>query len=312
MSNPARATPTGPRPDLRTRLRRSSFVHALPFLLPVVLIYGSFVLYPLASSTVLSFFEWDGLTPERTFVGLENFEYIFTKDPVFWTAFRNSVLWVALSLIIPVGMGLGMALVLNQALRGRTVFRAAFYLPAALAAIAAATMFRWIYNPVFGLLNGLLDTLGLEHLSSNWLGEPATALYSIFIASVWQSAGVNMVLFLAGLQLVRRDLIESALIDGANAWQLFRNVTVPALRGTFIVVIVLTVIGSLKAYDLIVGMTGGGPAQSTQMLALWSVDQSFGQASFGRGSAVAMVLLALTLVIVVPYLLFTQRTNDDE
>lgn len=294
------------------RIRRSRFVNALPFLLPAVLIYGGFVLYPMASSAWLSFFEWNGLSADRTFVGLENFEYIFFKDPVFWTAFRNSVLWVTLSLIVPVGLGLGLAMLLNRALLGKTFFRAAFYLPAALAAIAAATMFRWIYHPVFGILNGFLEAVGLGDLAANWLGEPSTALYGVFIASVWQATGVNMVLFLAGLQLVRRDLVESALIDGAGYWQLFRNVTVPALRGTFLVVFVLTVINSLKAYDLIVGMTNGGPAQSTQMLALWSVDQSFRQSSFGHGSAVAMVLLALTLVIVVPYLIFTQRNQDYE
>jgi raffinose/stachyose/melibiose transport system permease protein len=312
MSTPASAPPGPTRPDLRTRIRRSRLAHALPFLLPAVLIYVGFVLYPMASSAVLSFFQWDGISPERTFVGLDNFVYIFTKDPVFWTAFRNSVVWVALSLIVPVGLGLGMALALNRALAGKTLFRAAFYLPAALAAIAAATMFRWIYNPVFGLLNGFLEAVGLEQLTNNWLGDSATALLSIFVASVWQAAGVNMVLFLAGLQIVRQELFEAARIDGAGAWQLFRNVIIPALRGTFVVVIALTVINSLKAYDLIVGMTGGGPAQSTQVLALWSVDQSFGQASFGRGSAVAMVLLALTLVIVVPYLLFTQRDQGDE
>lgn len=144
----------------------------------------------------------------------------------------------------------------------------------------------------------------------DWLGDPTIALYSVFVAFVWQSTGYSMVLFLAGLQTVPQELVEAARIDGASPWQVFRNVILPALRPTLTVVLVLTVISSLKVFDLIVGMTGGGPAQSTQVLALWSYSQSFLNHNFGAGNALAVILLVVTLALVLPYLVWTLKEDD--
>jgi raffinose/stachyose/melibiose transport system permease protein len=144
-----------------------------------------------------------------------------------------------------------------------------------------------------------------------WLCDRNLALYSIFAAFVWQIAGTNMVLFLAGLQSVVPEHVEAAKLDGANAWQVFRNVTLPALRPVTVVVVVLTIINSIKVFDLIVGMTGGGPAQSTQVLALWSYTQSFGNHEYGMGNAIATVLLLITLVIVVPYMIWTAKQEKE-
>jgi raffinose/stachyose/melibiose transport system permease protein len=240
-------------------------------------------------------------------VGFQNYVQIFTQDPVFWTAVRNSIVWVVMSLLVPTVVGLLLALALNQRLFGRTTLRAIFYLPAIIASIAVATIWSWMYNPILGIINTSLKSLGLASAIQDWLGDPKIALYSIFVAYIWQSSGVAMVLFLAGLQGVPEELKEAARVDGANNWQTFWSVVRPCLRETFIVVIVLTVINSLKVFDLIVGMTSGGPGQSTQVLALWSYTQSFGLHDFGNGMAIAMVLLAITLVIVVPYLLWTSR-----
>ena len=283
----------------------------LPFLLPTLIIYSIFALYPIANGLLLSFFDWDGISDERVFVGLRNYIYLFTQDPVFWTAVRNSLLWVVLSLIVPTSLGLLFALGLNQRLTGRSTLRAMIYLPSVIASIAVATIWTWMYNPILGLFSTVLKSLQLDFLVQNWLGDPDIALFSVFAAAVWHSTGVTMVLFLAGLQSVPSDLIEAARVDGANRWQVFRNVTIPALRETFIVVIVLTIIGSLKVFDLIAGMTNGGPAESTQVLAFWSFTQSFTLHEFGKGSAVAIVLLAIILVIVIPYLLWTLRQTND-
>ena len=281
----------------------------LPFLLPALVIYAVFALYPMVGALELSFYNWDGVSVERNFVGLQNYVQIFTQDPVFWTAVRNSIVWVVMSLLVPTLVGLLLALALNQKLFARTTFRAIFYLPAIIASIAVATMWSWMYNPILGVVNASLKSLGMSAAIRDWLGDPKIALFSIFVAYIWQSSGVSMVLFLAGLQSVPEELKEAARVDGANRWQVFWSVIRPCLRETFIVVTVLTVINSLKVFDLIVGMTSGGPAQSTQVLALWSYTQSFGLHDFGNGMAIAMVLLAITLIIVIPYLIWSSRED---
>jgi raffinose/stachyose/melibiose transport system permease protein len=243
-------------------------------------------------------------------VGLDNYRRLFTEDAVFPTALLNSVVWVVLSLILPTVIALLMALGLNQKIIGRNVMRAIFYIPAVFASITVAAMWRWIYNPTLGFVNQLLEAVGLGDWTQSWLGDPKFALASIFVANIWQAVGFSMVLFLAGLQTVPEELMEAAKLDGANAWQRFRAVTVPALRPTTVVVIILTIINSLKVFDLVVGMTGGGPAQSTQVLALWSYTQSFTNHQFGMGGAVATVLLIVTLAIVIPYMAWSLKGED--
>jgi len=301
---------TSAKPSSTQSGRNANLKGALPFLAPALIFFALFVVYPMIKAFQLSFFDWDGLSEQQTFVGLSNYVYIFTKDPVFWRAVRNTLVWVILSLIIPTTVGLALAMAMNQKLAGRNGFRTIFYLPAVLAPIAVATMWRWIYNPNFGVVNYLLQTIGLGEQRISWLGDPNIALFSIFIASTWVVTGLDMVLFLAGLQNVPKDLIEAARVDGAGHWQVFRNVTIPSLQPTLVVVIALTIINSLKVFDLVVGMTGGGPAQSTQVLALWSYTQSFSNHQFGYGNAIAMVLFAITLLIVVPYVLWTQRQEE--
>lgn len=298
------------RPKKRTP-KHHRFTLALPYLIPALVLYGWFLLYPMADAVRLSFFEWSGFrTDEPTWVGFENYVRLFTQDAVFFTALRNSVVWVVLSLIIPTGLALLLALGLNRKLVGRNLMRAVFYIPAVFASITVAAMWRWIYNPTIGFVNQFLDTVGLGALTQSWLGDPQFALASIFVASIWQGVGFSMVLFLAGLQTVPGELVEAAKLDGANAWQRFWAVTVPALRPTTVVVVILTIINALKVFDLVVGMTGGGPAQSTQVLALWSYTQSFANHQFGMGGATATVLLIITLALVIPYMAWSMKGED--
>ncbi|NHI15761.1 carbohydrate ABC transporter permease [Microbacterium excoecariae] len=287
------------------------FSRALPYLIPAVVLYGWFLVYPMLDAVRLSFFRWSGFrTEEAEWVGWDNYIRLFTADPVFWTALRNSVIWVVLSLIVPTVIALLLALGLNRKMVGRNLMRAVFYIPAVFALITVAAMWRWIYNPTLGFVNQTLTAIGLGEWTQSWLGDPAFALGSVFVASIWQGVGFSMVLFLAGLQTVPTELVEAAKLDGANAWQRFWAVTVPALRPTTVVVVILTIINSLKVFDLVVGMTGGGPAQSTQMLALWSYTQSFTNHDFGMGGAVATVLLIVTLALVIPYMAWSMREED--
>lgn len=279
---------------------------------PAVLIYAVFAVYPLIDVFVVSFQDWNGMSPDRRWVGLDNYTAAFTRDPVFYTALGNTAIWTAMSMVFPPLVGLLLALALNQPLFGRGALRSIFYLPVIIAPIGVATMWRWMYDPFFGAVNVVLTTLGLEWTIQNWLGDRDVALYAIFAAYLWQTTGVSMVLFLAGLQGVDKSLVEAARIDGAKRFNVFRYVTLPALRPVMTIVVVLAIIDSLKAFDIVYGMTKGGPAQSTQMLALWAFSQAMQTFQFGRGAAVSVVLLVITAAIVIPYLRWMRRRDIAE
>lgn len=278
---------------------------ALAFVAPALVLYAVLVVYPTLDVVALSLFRWDGISGARSFVGAGNYVQIFAHDPVFWRALANSALWVALSLLVPTALGLALALALDRPVFGRAAFRTIFYLPAVIASIAVAAIWSWLYHPSFGLINAVLARAGLP--APDWLGDRNLALLSVFVPSVWAGAGTNMLLFLAGLQGVPRELHEAARVDGAGRWQAFLHVTVPSLRPTFAVVLSLAIINSLKIFDLVYGMTAGGPGDASQVLASWSYTQAFSYHSFGPGAAIAVVLLAITLAIVVPYLRWTAR-----
>ncbi|MBB3387968.1 raffinose/stachyose/melibiose transport system permease protein [Rhizobium sp. BK275] len=287
-------------------------VQAFILLVPALAIYAIFALYPMLNVVVISFQKWNGLDPQRPFVGFANYTAIFTRDPVFWVAFKNTVIWTLMSLIFPPLVGLLLALSLNQKIFGRNSLRAIFYLPVIIAPIAVATMWKWMYDPFFGLFSQMLTSWGMQTWIKDWLGNKDIALYSVFIAYLWQTVGFSMVLFLAGLQNVSQTLVEAARIDGAGRWAVFKHVTLPALRPTITIVLVLSIISSLKAFDIVYGLTGGGPAQSTQMLALWAFTQAMQIFDFGRGAAISVVLLLITMAIVIPYLRWTQKHEEVE
>ena len=283
-------------------IRVSAPAQGFILLTPALLVYCLFAVYPMLHVVWLSFMKWNGLTPTEQFVGLDNYVQVFTQDPVFWTAVRNTVLWTVLSVIFPPAIGFALALALNQNLPGRAPLRALFYLPVIIAPIAVATMWRWLYDPFFGLINATMTALGLQRFIQDWLGDAHVALYSMFVAYVWQTVGFSLVLFLAGLQGVSQTLVEASRIDGAGRFQVFRHVTLPTLRPSITIVLILSIINSLKAFDIVYGMTQGGPAQSTQMLALWAFTQAMQLGDFGRGAAISVVLLVITIAIVIPYL----------
>jgi len=291
-------------------IRVSATTQGLILLAPALLVYCLFALYPMLNVFVLSFMKWNGLTATKQWVGIDNYVEIFTQDPVFWQAARNTILWTVMSVVFPPAIGFALALALNQNIPGRAPLRALFYLPVIIAPIAVATMWRWMYDPFFGLINAGLTALGLRGLIQDWLGDRRVALYSMFIAYVWQTAGFSLVLFLAGLQNVSQTLVEASRIDGAGRFEVFRYVTLPALRPSITIVLILSIINSLKAFDIVYGMTGGGPAQSTQMLALWAFTQAMQLGDFGRGAAISVVLLLITVTIVIPYLRWARTRRE--
>jgi len=275
-------------------------------LFPALAIYVVFLLYPMLFSLVVSFYDWDGLSPSKVFVGLKNYGKFFS-DPTSLLVLRNNFLWTVLTLAIPTALGLLLAVLLNTGVRARVVFRSIFYSPAVLPLVAVGIVWAWIYNPMFGVINNFLKMMGLHALARPWLGDPRIALYSVILTAIWQGTGFPMLLFLAGLQGIPKELYEAAEIDGAGSLQSFFYITLPSLRETFVVVVSLLIVNSLRVFDLVYAMTWGGPGKATQVLGTWMYFNTFVYHRAGFGSSIAWIMTAISLIIVYPYVRIMSR-----
>ena len=277
------------------------------FLAPALLIYSVVVVYPMIYSSWLSLFRWDGVAPTKVFVGFDNYVTLLTQNDVFWIALRNNAVWLVAALLLPTSIGLGLAILLNSKFRGSHIFRSIFYFPAVLSLAVVGLIWTWIYHPDLGLLNQALIAGGLKSLTRNWLSDPNIALYPVIIAATWNAVGLPMLLFLAGLQTIPEELHEAAKVEGAGPIQRFLYVTFPLLRETTLVVLAITAINALKAYDIIYAMTNGGPANRTQLLSTWMYFLTYNYNQVGLGTAIAVVLFSLTLIFAIPYIRFMTR-----
>ena len=276
------------------------------FLFPALFIYIIVVVFPTVYSLFLSFCDWNGLGAKK-FVGLKNYIQLFTSDSVFYTALRNNIIWIILTICLTVLLALLLALVLNRSFRGRIVYRAIFYFPYMLSWIIVGIIWKWMYNPNFGLINQVLGMVGLDSLKGAYLSNTKMALYCVFIAALWQGLGQPMLYFLAGLQTLPNDILEAAKFDGAGKFNLFFRVIVPMLKETFVIVLATQIIASMKVYDIVYVMTDGGPANSTQTLATYMYNQTFTYSNLGVGSAIATVMVLIMMVVIVPYVAFSTK-----
>ena len=293
----------------KVKRRRFSF-SPYGFLCAAVAIYGLFVVYPIVETIILSFTSWNGYSPIKEFVGLRNYVMIFTKDPVFWVAIKNNVIWATLSILIPVGTALILAVVVDGLPRLSGLFRGAFFVPTVVPTVVVATIWSWIYNPMVGLLNTLLGSVGLEKWTHVWLGEPDTALYSVLAAGSWRYVGFCMVILLAGLRGIPDEIRDAARIDGASEWQFFRRITVPMLRDVITVLVVFSTIGSFRLFDLVYVMTWGGPNNASDVLATHMYTQAFRNNLMGYGAALSVLLLSMVTVVTVVQMRVLQRQQQ--
>jgi len=277
------------------------------FLAPSLAIYSVVVVYPMIYSAWLSLFRWDGVAPTKVFVGLDNYGNLLTQNDVFWIALRNNAIWLVAALLLPTSIGLGLAVLLNSKFRGSHIFRSVFYFPSVLSLAVVGLIWTWIYHPDLGLLNQALTASGLQSSTRNWLSDPNIALYPVIIAATWNAVGLPMLLFLAGLQTIPEELHEAAKVEGAGPVRRFLYVTFPLLRETTLIVLAITAINALKAYDIIYAMTNGGPANSTQLLSTWMYFLTYNYNQVGLGTAIAVVLFLLTLIFAIPYIRFMTR-----
>lgn len=276
------------------------------FVLPSLVLYAVFMIYPFFQSIYFSFTDWNGVTAEKNWIGLANYRRMI-DDALLWSSLWHTLIWVVLGTVAPMAIGLLLAVLLWRRPRGFTLFRTIYFMPQVLSSVVIAIVWSWIYNPIFGILNRGLDRVGLDALSRGWLGDTDFALYAVLIAAVWAETGFVFVVFLAGLQNVSKDLLEAATIDGANMWQRLWNVTVPQLANVVNVVAALLLIGGFSVFDIIFAMTQGGPANATEVIATYTYQEAFTQNRIGYAATLSLVITVISLIASVVFIRVRER-----
>jgi len=297
---------TGARPRVGFKVP-TKWVTIFLFLLPALALYLLFVLVPVVQAAHYSLFKWNGLDPLTNFVGLKNYATALGSD-TFRTAVSNNFLIIALSLTIQIPFSLSLAVLLNRRFTGRTIFRVIFFLPYVLSEAITGVVFSLLLRPG-ALVDSGLSGIGLGGLIQDWLGDTTIVMITLFIIISWKYFGFHMILLLAGLQGIPREIEEAALIDGAGRWQAFRHVTLPLLGPTLRVSVFLSMIGALQLFDMIWVMTRGGPLGASNTMAIAMFKAGFQSQQMGYGSALAVILFLFALVLALAYQRFVLRRD---
>lgn len=266
------------------------------FILPGLLMYAVFKLLPALGALLLSLTQWNGVSARLNWVGLANYLELFS-DKLFLNALGNNLRFTLVILTGQTAVSLLLALLLVRKSRWSLALRTVFFLPIIISSVSIAFIWTFMYDPNVGAINTLLKAIGLANWTRTWLGDPRLALYCLAFVQIWTHAGQLAVIFIAGLQSIPAVLYEAAAIEGAGRWQTFRHVTWPLLAPATTIVLTLTTIQSFKAFDLILLMTQGGPAKSTDILSTYLYDQAFNFFRFGYAAAAAVVFLAIIAII---------------
>lgn len=283
----------------------------LLFILPSLIMYAIFFISPFITSIYYSLTEWNGVDPVKQFIGFENYTNLL-RDKLLGLSLTHNIIWVIIGTAAPIIIGLPLAVILANIKRGRLFFQTGYFLPYVLSGVVVGMIWGWIYNPLFGLLNFILKSIGLGSLSRGWLGDPSTALYSVIAAAVWGYFGFCVVIFLAGLQNIDTDLLEASRIDGANAVQQFFYIIIPQLRHVLNMVLVYTLIGGLNVFDIVQIMTMGGPANHTELIGTYTYKISFQQSNIGYGTTLSMVMTILSLILSYAFMILRERGEVSE
>lgn len=299
---PGRARRKGPSNRLRKRLEIAFFIT------PAVALFVLFVLVPIVQAARYSMFKWNGLGPLKNFVGLQNYVNALSDD-VFLGAVGHNFIIVAVSILVQLPLGLGVALLLNRRIRGRSILRVVVFVPYVLAEVVAGVIWLMLLQPD-GVVDALLRAVGLGGMIQLWLGDPNAALATVMVVLTWKYLGQAIILFLAGLQGVPDDLYEAAQIDGASWWQVQRRIAIPLLGPTMRTWAFLSIIGSLQVFDMIWILTRGGPVNSTMTMAIYMITQGSKRTLYGYASAVAVILFLISLAVASLYQVFVLRRDN--
>ncbi len=268
------------------------------FLPPALLLFTVFVILPMGEAAWYSFYDWNGYSLPTKWVGFHNFELIF-RNSAFRTALINNGLIILISIVIQVPLALWLATMVTQRVHGAVLFRLIFFLPYVLADVAAGLIWRFVYDGQFGLVGNLFQAFGVD--APFWLAEKSVAIYAVLGVVVWKYFGFHMMLFIAGLQAIDREVLEAADIDGATGWQKFRLVTLPLLGSTVRLSLFFAVVGSLQLFDMIMPLTGAGPLNATQTMVTFLSTFGVMRMQVGFGSAVGVVLFIICVTLAFSY-----------
>ncbi|ARV46659.1 sugar ABC transporter permease [Bacillus inaquosorum] len=281
------------------------------FLVPA-LVFLLFVYIPIFENVFLSLFQWSSFSPEKTFIGLKNYVELF-HDPVFYQALTNNVLYAVISIVCQVFGGLILAAVLEDKLvrKWSPFFRTVFFLPVVISMTVIALLFDFIYNPETGLLNQLLQAIGLDQLTRAWLGDDSTAMLSVIFVSQWQSVGYIAMLYIVSIQKIPDELYEAARLDGAGKIQQFFHITVPQTKEMSFVAVVMTLTGAFTVFNEPYILTGGGPGNASEVLSTFLYKSAFTKDMMGYASAIATVVLIITLALSLMQMKFFKTGKED-
>jgi len=285
-------------------------VTIISFLTPALLLFGVLVLVPIGLGAYTSLFDWNGFPGTEKFIGLDNFRRLINDEVFRGDLWRGFVL-IVLSVTVQLPFALALALLLNQPLRGRAIYRVMFFAPYVLSEVITAVLFSMVLSPNYGLANEVLRFVGLEGLAAEWLADTSTVLYAVFVVITWKYFGFYMILFLAARQSIPAEIIEAAAVDGASAWKTFWHVTLPLLGPTIRIAIFLSIIGTIQLFDLVWVLTGGGPVNASETMAITMYRYGFKSYEVGYASAISIAMFMISLVFALLYQRFVLRRDTE-
>ncbi|MEV3858761.1 sugar ABC transporter permease [Streptomyces sp. NPDC050095] len=290
--------------------RFTAWLTAVSFTVPALVLFGALVLAPIMYALYVSFFNWGGFGSPSDSVGLDNYTKLL-DDPVFLGDLWRGLLLVLFSVCVELPFALAMAVALNQKLRGRAVYRMLFFAPYVLSEVITGVLFSMIFAPDDGLADKVLGSIGLDGLGGLWFAGQNTVLPTLFLVMTWKYFGFHMMLYLAGLQGIPAELHEAARIDGANAWQRFRHITLPLLGPTIRISVFLSVIGAIQLFDLVWVVTQGGPDHHSETMAITLFQFGFKRYQIGYASALSIALFLISLVFALAYQRLVMRRDTE-
>ncbi len=288
----------------RKRRFHPDYLIFIAFVAPNFLLLGLFTYWPMIYQAYLSLTRWDLISPTKQFVGLDNYAALFGGRE-FQRVMFNTFYFTGTVLIGSIAIGLGLAILLNQKLRGRNIVRSVVFAPVILSGAAIGLVWAYIFDPTYGLMRILLGFIGLS--SPTWLTDTRWAMPAIIIVYLWKNLGYSAIVYLAGLQNIPADLYEAARVDGANPWQSFWNITLPQLSPVTFFIVITTILGSFQAFDIIAVMTKGGPVNATTTMVWYLYEEGFVAFRAGRAAAAAMILFVLMLAVTLVQMRYLQR-----
>ncbi|AZQ33315.1 sugar ABC transporter permease [Streptomyces cyaneochromogenes] len=292
----------------RARRRVLHWLTAVGFQVPALVLFIVLVLLPILFALYAAFFRWGGFGMPSDYVGADNFTRLL-DDPVFLGDLWRCFVLIALSLVLQLPFALALAVALNQRIRGRAVYRMLFFAPYVLSEAITGVLFSMIFAPDDGLADRILGGIGLDGLGGEWFADPSMVMATLFLVMTWKYFGFHMMLYLAGLQAIPKELTEAALIDGAGPWQRFRSVTLPLLAPTLRISVFLSVIGAIQLFDLVWVVTQGGPDHHSETMAVTLFQYGFKRYQVGYASAISVAMFAISLVFALAYQRFVLRRD---